>query len=26
MLTNMIEHVAELDEHDDMSNETGVTP
>src|SRR5246127_4728424 len=23
MLTNMIEHVAELDEHDDMSNETG---
>src|ERR1700756_2754695 len=23
MLTNMIEHIAELDEHDDMSNETG---
>jgi DNA-binding transcriptional ArsR family regulator len=26
MLTNMIEHVAEPDEHDDIRNETGVTP
>src|ERR1700751_1991457 len=26
MLTNMIEHVAEPDEHDDISGETGVTP
>jgi ArsR family transcriptional regulator, lead/cadmium/zinc/bismuth-responsive transcriptional repressor len=26
MLTNMIEHVAETDEHNDVSSETGVTP